>query len=905
MTVVSNDRRKTYSGNDVTTTFTGPKAELASHISVWLIDDATGVSSLVSTGAYSLSGVGGRRQTTVLMATPPASGKTLLILRTVPFEQDVDISNQGAYLPEVVELAMDNIVRQTQQLADLLNTCFRFPETLPDFDGTIQGPYTPGSPLLIGSDGKSVAVGDYVGSGDLLLRGDLASASSGKGAALVSYKSPASGSVPRSVADRLADGGDYVEDFGWTASKTGPETIYDALVAGAQFAIPRQIITLAEVGARWAVGEKYPIAFFGDSTTDGRVSTTDGTNEATVYNFNYLSAGAVPDGYSRDHDESDVPNAYTSVLQRMCRAFYGQSILRVYNAGYRSQRLDTGWAGDNVHNALYANPAYSDAKWVGILFGLNDSNYASGSDLATNTYYRTKALILDAYARGVQPALITCTPTAEIVDGSDYGSAVEVANVIDNVKRRLAVEFGIELIEFGAGLWKWLRENGDGTSSDGIILDSLHMGDAGHLKQAEYLLAKHIAPASVATITGPCDIDGSMPETHFSRTSTALSTGSSSRGVTDPRRFVRLTETGYNTVESSASQAVYDLWVYVEAPSLSLVYVHTAVPQAAPSSATTRAKLPKLSAIAGDFSATNQKTTYFNDTLPGLVGGAPHSVLFQQNFRLGKLKWGLNRVRITIPTGSSAELASWYSFPAPGSLTGPLFGHFDFVDQHADARPAMSNYTNGPNQQNRGVWRDLNAINGPICLASEAPTTGNFQRYAPGKDANHANVYGLRSVGDSVQWQFKVPSWPNGFGLILSSNCKDSYGLSLLSPFDISKDYVMASSFVIYASSDTLRYYAHDETEAGVLTVVDSAIARANFENKLLRVTLQLDAANSMSITITNAESNTQLYTASITDADFINEFCAGIAGGAWNNRSIATSGFIGPTVFQMRERRA
>ena len=213
MTVVSDDRRKTYSGNGVADTFTGPKAVLASHIVVYLITNSTGNTVEVSPGSYTLTGIGGRRQTTVVMGTPPPSGKTLLILRTVPYEQNVDISNQGAYLPEIVEQAIDNIVRQTQQLADGYERAIRFPDTMLDFNAEIVGDITASSPLFIGSDAKSVVVGSYISSGDLLLRGDLASSASGKGGSLVSFSRSETGAVARTSKDKMRE---WItpEDFG-------------------------------------------------------------------------------------------------------------------------------------------------------------------------------------------------------------------------------------------------------------------------------------------------------------------------------------------------------------------------------------------------------------------------------------------------------------------------------------------------------------------------------------------------------------------------------------------------------------------------------------------------------------------------------------------------------------------
>lgn len=199
MTVVSNDRRYNYVGNGVATVFTGPKAVMASHLAVYL-DGAP-----VSVGDYDIGGIGGRKQTTVTLHAPAANGVQVLILRTVPYEQDTDISNQGAYLPEIVEQAMDDIVRQTQQLDDRQGLTIRFPDTMIDYNPVITGPYTPGYPLLIDATGGGVQVGDPVAPGDLLLRGDLASPAAGRGASLVSVQDAEDNYVGTNVEAILAE----------------------------------------------------------------------------------------------------------------------------------------------------------------------------------------------------------------------------------------------------------------------------------------------------------------------------------------------------------------------------------------------------------------------------------------------------------------------------------------------------------------------------------------------------------------------------------------------------------------------------------------------------------------------------------------------------------------------------
>lgn len=104
MTISANDRRKTYVGNGVATAFNGPRAFLSSHIQVF-----TGthpVYNLVPPSQYMVTGL--RANTSkITFNAAPALNLDILILRTVPMDQPADITNQGAFLPEIHEDAFD------------------------------------------------------------------------------------------------------------------------------------------------------------------------------------------------------------------------------------------------------------------------------------------------------------------------------------------------------------------------------------------------------------------------------------------------------------------------------------------------------------------------------------------------------------------------------------------------------------------------------------------------------------------------------------------------------------------------------------------------------------------------------------------------------------------------------
>lgn len=79
------------------------------------------VTSVLSTSQYSVSGIGNATGGTITYptgsGTPLPAGWTITIQRTVPYQQNTSLTNQGAFYPQVVEAALDYLTMQTQQLA--------------------------------------------------------------------------------------------------------------------------------------------------------------------------------------------------------------------------------------------------------------------------------------------------------------------------------------------------------------------------------------------------------------------------------------------------------------------------------------------------------------------------------------------------------------------------------------------------------------------------------------------------------------------------------------------------------------------------------------------------------------------------------------------------------------------
>lgn len=226
MTISSDDRRREYPGNGVTTTFNGPRVFSASDLAVYLVDDVTHVPTLVSTGDYTLTGVG-RASSRIVMAVAPPTGKTLLALRTVAYDQPTDITNQGAFLPEIHENAFDRQVMQVQQLADSASRSLRVPDTSVGID-PIQLDL-PGRFVITTPNGFGVS--DTPPLGDLTLRTDLSDPLGG--ASLVTYKATGTGAISRSLLSKLQEFPsllDYIPVAEHAAIKAGTSS-YDCTAA--------------------------------------------------------------------------------------------------------------------------------------------------------------------------------------------------------------------------------------------------------------------------------------------------------------------------------------------------------------------------------------------------------------------------------------------------------------------------------------------------------------------------------------------------------------------------------------------------------------------------------------------------------------------------------------------------
>lgn len=205
MTVQTNDRRKEYLGNGAARVFDGPSADAASEISIYLVTDNTPL--LVSPGQYTISGLGDAR-TSISLETPPGPGSTLIILRTIPYDQQLSITNQGRFLPETMERSgFDRLAKQIQQLADRGDRTLRYDDNISLSSGMSSILPVPAalSPLVWNAAANKLENGDPNKTGDMMIRPDLASPAAGKGGDLVSFLQRGTGAVARTAQDKMTE----------------------------------------------------------------------------------------------------------------------------------------------------------------------------------------------------------------------------------------------------------------------------------------------------------------------------------------------------------------------------------------------------------------------------------------------------------------------------------------------------------------------------------------------------------------------------------------------------------------------------------------------------------------------------------------------------------------------------
>lgn len=247
--------------------------------------------------------------------------------------------------------------------------------------------------------------------------------------------------------------GDYLTEHQKLKTINGQSLVGDGdiVIEGGNPISYSTVYTFSDAIMGWANGEKFPIAFIGDSTFFG--TNTSG------------------DGYT-----------FCDKLQNLLREEFGSNAT-VYRVAQAGAKLEYGIT--NFDSWFGESGTYADTKMVGIGFGINDrllhTNYKS---YFTDVYSKVEILVQKCFDAGKQPFIVTSQATTECGVRTDYTAnyPIRTSGAMDmcanNAKKEVAKKYNIPLIDYNDFSEKYLLYSTIGV--DTIISDQLHFGNVGH-----------------------------------------------------------------------------------------------------------------------------------------------------------------------------------------------------------------------------------------------------------------------------------------------------------------------------------------------------------------------------------------------------------------------------------------
>ncbi|WP_020675270.1 SGNH/GDSL hydrolase family protein [Geopsychrobacter electrodiphilus] len=236
---------------------------------------------------------------------------------------------------------------------------------------------------------------------------------------------------------------------------------------------PPKIYTLDDAWKAWLNGDKFPIAFYGDSTTLG-------TGTTGVVAGALLGDATTPAG-----TDNTSPNAYSKILEALIIDATGNSTLKVYNAGFSGKTLSWGALSANMESEFAGTSDYSDVKMIGLGFGINDRVLYTTETLFKSGFKADLATAINwCYDHDIQPFLLTtqavlaCGVATTYVGTYPLRTSEAIETVANEIKREIAEKYGLEIVNLNAFTRDYLQYSSVLHST--LIPDKLHFGDVGH-----------------------------------------------------------------------------------------------------------------------------------------------------------------------------------------------------------------------------------------------------------------------------------------------------------------------------------------------------------------------------------------------------------------------------------------
>lgn len=321
------------------------------------------------------------------------------------------------------------------------------------------------------------------------------------------------------------------------------------------------------------------LAFFGDSLVDGANTTgvvenpVDGAGRA-IGTTNHTAAA--PKAFC---------NKLLGLFQEYAAAIGVPNRVNVWNAGYSSRSIATGWANENYERAVVLNPNYGYPHAVGIEFAINDSHTSPSNGPIDPAIFGAELGKLMAKIQGYGAVPFLITPP-EIFSISGYDSRT-IRSIYDEVKIGMGrAGRNLTILDMGAAVTRWFNVGADvnGPSDAPLsagyrtaslfyqmaqagLADRTHPADRTHAFKAGYLfseLAPNILNAAAA-------VHESIPATDYRWRLRVIDAGSGTgvqtNQLTQHGGNVVALPSGYNPGEPWSSA-----WIWNDQPDAFLVY---------------------------------------------------------------------------------------------------------------------------------------------------------------------------------------------------------------------------------------------------------------------------------------------------------------------------------------------
>lgn len=269
--------------------------------------------------------------------------------------------------------------------------------------------------------------------------------------------------------------------IGWTES--GGLVNYDLIAAYVNAGLAtkkyQQIYSLQYFVTQWLNNQKFPLAFYGDSTTDGATTTGHVASFITGDEANFSSPITI----------NNSPNAYPNKLDDNLNLLIGSANLAIYNAGFDSMSLANNFGNKAFHRVFYGfqsglnNVDFSDVKGIALSWGTSDSINENDINTVLDSYeWKMELLIIECFERGVQPFIndpVLTFQRSGLLNGRRNDQSV---SIIESINDRLRAKYGLEQLSLRKALESYVQ-NGfeqDNDFTEVLAVDGVHPNDKGH-----------------------------------------------------------------------------------------------------------------------------------------------------------------------------------------------------------------------------------------------------------------------------------------------------------------------------------------------------------------------------------------------------------------------------------------